>query len=172
MTRQTTRHTLAVLMVANALLAGCASTDASRATDAVTAPLNDLNLVQAEIPSKLLAVQKQPYLVPPGHTCGSLAFEVKELDDVLGPDLDAPPGVVETGLLARGADEVKGAAFGALRSTTEGLIPFRGWVRKLTGAERYSKQVQAAIAAGTVRRAFLKGLMASTGCTAPSVVAG
>jgi len=58
-----------------------------------------------------------------------------------------------------------------LRSTTEGLVPFRGWVRKLSGAERYSKQVQAAIAAGAARRAFLKGLMAAKAC-APAVVAG
>ncbi|MCD2340092.1 hypothetical protein LRH25_07020 [Ideonella azotifigens] len=171
MNPQKTRAACAALMLANALLAGCASTDSTRTTDAVTAPLNDLNLVQADIPPKLLAVQKQPYLVPPGHSCGSLAFEVKELDDVLGPDLDAPPSVADTGLVARGTDEVKGAAFGALRSTTEGLVPFRGWVRKLSGAERYSKQVEAAIAAGTVRRAFLKGLMAARAC-APAIVAG
>jgi hypothetical protein len=169
--RHTTRIAGAALMLAHLLFAGCASNDSTRATDAVTAPLNDLNLVQADIPPKLLAVQKQPYLVPAGYTCGSLAFEVKELDEVLGPDLDAPPGVADTGLVARGTDEVKGAAFGALRSTTEGLVPFRGWVRKLSGAERYSKQVQAAIAAGAARRAFLKGLMAAKAC-APAVVAG
>jgi hypothetical protein len=37
-------------------------------------------------------------------------------------------------------------------------------VRKLSGAERYSKQVAAAIAAGTVRRAFLKGMAQASAC--------
>jgi hypothetical protein len=44
------------------------------------------------------------------------------------------------------------------------VVPYRGWVRKLTGAERYSKEVAAAIAAGTVRRAFLKGVVVTRGC--------
>jgi hypothetical protein len=43
-------------------------------------------------------------------------------------------------------------------------VPFRGWVRKLSGAERYSRQVAAAIAAGAARRAFLKGLAQGKGC--------
>ena len=38
------------------------------------------------------------------------------------------------------------------------VIPFRGWIRKLSGAERHDKYVQAAITAGAVRRAYLKGL--------------
>ena len=61
-----------------------------------------------------------------------------------------------------------GAAVGALRGAAEGVVPFRGWVRKLSGAERYSKDVAAAIAAGTIRRAFLKGLGQAAGCTAPA----
>ena len=39
---------------------------------------------------------------------------------------------------------------------------------KLSGAERYSREVAAAIAAGTIRRAYLKGVGASTGCAAPA----
>lgn len=48
------------------------------------------------------------------------------------------------------------------------MIPFRGWVRKLTGAERYSRKVSAAIAAGAIRRAYLKGLGQAAGCEAPA----
>jgi len=44
------------------------------------------------------------------------------------------------------------------------VIPFRGWIRKLTGAERYSKRVAAAITAGAVRRAFLKGVRVMKNC--------
>lgn len=45
------------------------------------------------------------------------------------------------------------------------MIPFRGWVRKLSGAERHSRKVEAAIAAGTVRRAFLKGVAITKDCS-------
>ena len=34
----------------------------------------------------------------------------------------------------------------------------RSWVRKLTGAEKYSREVEASITAGTIRRSYLKGL--------------
>ncbi|MGZ5182034.1 MAG: hypothetical protein ACXWC2_16235, partial [Ramlibacter sp.] len=57
---------------------------------------------------------------------------------------------------------------GAVQRTAEGLIPFRGWVRKLSGAERYSKKVAASITAGSVRRGFLKGFAASEHCPSPS----
>jgi hypothetical protein len=55
-----------------------------------------------------------------------------------------------------------------LRGAAESVIPFRGWIRKLDGAERHSKEVAAAIAAGSVRRAFLKGVGQTLGCAAPA----
>ena len=45
-----------------------------------------------------------------------------------------------------------------------GIVPFRGWVRKLSGAERHARDVAAAIGAGAVRRAFLKGIAGQRGC--------
>jgi hypothetical protein len=56
-------------------------------------------------------------------------------------------------------------AMGALQRTAEDVVPFRGWVRKLTGAERHSKKVANAIAAGIARRAFLKGIRFAQGCS-------
>ena len=145
-------------------LAGCAADDPKRITDAASAPLNDLNLVNAPIPALLVEAQKRPYAVPPDSGCNALANEVRGLDEVLGADLDAPPTEANPGLIARGTTLVSNAAVGALRGAAEGLVPYRGWVRKLTGAERYSKDVAAAIAAGTVRRAFLKGVSVTRGC--------
>jgi hypothetical protein len=152
------------LLIAGAalLLGACTTSGNSKFTDAAVAPLSDLNLVHAEIPPKLLAAQKQPYLQPADPGCEALTKEIGELDAVLGADLDTPPSDSNPGLIERGA--VADAAAGALRHTTEGLVPFRGWVRKVTGAERYSKSVAAAIAAGTVRRAFLKGLRVAQKC--------
>jgi hypothetical protein len=48
------------------------------------------------------------------------------------------------------------------------MIPLRGWVRKLTGAERHDRLVQSAITSGNVRRAYLKGLGEARGCNPPA----
>lgn len=159
-------HRLPTLLLAGALaaaLTGCA-TNEKAVTAAATTPLADLNLVNAPIPDVLREAQKAPYAAPADGSCPALTAQVRALDEVLGPDLDAPPTDANPGLIERGSNAVGEAATGALRRTAEGVIPFRGWVRKLSGAERYSRQVAAAIAAGTVRRAFLKGLAVAKGC--------
>jgi len=157
------RACLSILLVL--LLAACGSPSRQQGvTDAAVTPLNDLNLVNAEIPAVLAQAQKAPYAVPAEASCTALAAELHALDEALGPDLDAPPTPGNPGLIERGSDAAGDAAVGALRRTAEGVIPFRGWVRKLSGAERYSRKVAAAIAAGSVRRGFLKGLRAAKGC--------
>lgn len=149
-----------VLLLAIALLAGCASTDQTKVAGAVATPLNDLNLVNAPIPDTLARAQKEPYAMPADPSCGALAAEVRALDADLGPDLDTPASDANPSLV----DRASNLALGAVQKTAEGVVPFRGWVRKLTGAERYSRQVAAAIAAGTVRRAFLKGIARAGNC--------
>jgi hypothetical protein len=94
------------------------------------------------------------------------------LDAALGPDLDTPPATAQAGLIERGVDTVGSAAMGSLQTAADGVLPFRTWVRKLTGAERYSKQVAAAITAGSIRRAYLKGLGTAAGCEAPAAPKG
>lgn len=157
-------------------LAGCASPDTAQGAaregiqlqKAVEAPLADLNLVQEKIPVVLEAAVKAPYALPSQRDCPALANEVQALDGALGADLDTPPTVANPGLLARGSSMVGDAANDALKGAAESVIPFRGWVRKLDGAERHSKEVAAAIAAGSVRRAFLKGVGQTLGCHAPA----
>jgi hypothetical protein len=140
----------------------------SQVAQAVTAPLADLNIVRAEIPSVLASALKAPYALPEDGGCASLAAQVRALDAALGADLDTPPTTGDPGLVERGTGAVGDAAVGAIRGAAEGVVPFRGWVRRLTGAERYAKEVAAAIAAGTIRRAFLKGLGHAAGCAAPA----
>lgn len=137
-------------------------------TQAVTTPLGDLNLVRADIPAVLLAARKGPYLPPPDRACSALAADIQGLDIALGADLDTPATVSNPGLIERGTEAIGEGTVGAVRRAAEGVVPFRGWVRKLTGAERYAREVAAAIAAGTVRRAFLKGLGQAGGCLAPA----
>jgi hypothetical protein len=149
-----------LLLFLGVLLVGCTTTDQSKVAQAVTAPLSDLNLVNAPIPESLARAQKGPYAVPDAPGCSALLSEVRALDADLGPDLDTPASESNPSLIERGSD----LALGAVRQTAEGVVPYRRWVRKLSGAERYSKQVAAAIAAGTVRRAFLKGMAQASAC--------
>jgi len=154
----------AFTLVAAALapsLAGCASPDTAQGAakggiqrqKAVEAPLADLNLVQHKIPPVLLAAVKAPYALTSQRAC---------------PDLDTPPTLANPGLVKRGTNLMGDTANDALRGAAEAVVPFRGWVRKLDGAERHSKAVAAAIAAGSVRRAFLKGVGQTLGCEAPA----
>ncbi|MFT3816247.1 MAG: hypothetical protein QM750_01220 [Rubrivivax sp.] len=142
------------------LVAACASQDQQKIAGAATTPLNDLNLVSAPIPEALSHAQKAPYAVPAEPVCAMARAEIRALDEVLGADLDTPATDSNPSLIERGG----GAVANAIQKTAEGVVPFRSWVRKLSGAERYSRQVAAAIAAGTVRRAYLKGVAQAKGC--------
>jgi len=153
-------RTTLLLGVLALALAACAGGE-KNVRDAATTPLSDLNVVRADIPPVLVAAQKAPYAAPADKSCAALSGDVQALDAALGADLDTPVTGSNPSLIERGAAD-------ALRNTAEGVIPFRGWVRKLTGAERYSREVAAAIAAGTIRRAYLKGLGAAGGCAAPA----
>lgn len=135
---------------------------------AVTTPLSDLNVVQAEIPPALVAAKNAPYQAPVDSSCAGIEAEVKELDAVLGADLDTRQTEINPSLVERGVDAVGEAAVGSVRGAAEGVVPFRRWVRRLSGAEKYSRDVAAAISAGVVRRAFLKGHGDARGCLVPA----
>jgi hypothetical protein len=134
--------------------------------DAAMSPLGDLNIVRTKIPEVLQEAQRHPYQLPPGRNCAVIAAEIASLDEVLGADLDAPAPENSPTLTDRGSDVVADQAVNAVQRTAEGLVPFRSWVRKLTGAERHARQVAAATNAGSVRRAFLKGVAVSRHCPA------
>jgi len=142
----------------------------NEATGTATQPLSDLNLVHAKVPPVLAEAQRGPYATPADQSCEALDTEVRELDAVLGADLDTPPTHSNPSLLERGGAIVTEAAAGAVKSAVQVAVPYRNWIRKLSGAEKYSKEVAAAIAAGGVRRAFLKGFRQARGC--PVATAG
>ena len=136
--------------------------------DAATAPLEDLNLRRDAIPTVLLQAQGAPYDMRNLERCPAIAAEVRRLDDALGPDLDEP--TPQDGSLNSeiAADAAASATLNAIRDTTTDFIPLRSWVRRLTGAEQHSRQVQAAIQAGRQRRAFLKGMGMQRNCAPPA----
>lgn len=131
---------------------------------AATAPLRDLNVMKTPIPEILLQALDAPYARPPRNwRCSTLAALVRPLDAALGPDIDQTP-VEDDDLMDRG----KQTALGVAGDLASGAIPFRGVVRRLSGAYSHDRLVQSAIIAGNVRRAYLKGLGEARGCPSPA----
>jgi hypothetical protein len=133
---------------------------------AVAAPLRDINLLRTKIPAALLEAFAEPYARPSDLGCRGLTAQVRALDEALGPDFDTKASREEARAISRQAAQK--AALGVVAGTAQDLIPFRGWVRKLTGAERHDKLVSQSITAGQVRRAYLKGLGEARGCNPPA----
>ncbi len=177
-------RSLLPLAVAVPLLVACASksepplqkiqttSDANKEgiAGAAQAPLRDMNLVRTKIPPVLLEAIADPYARPPGKkiTCETLIMMVAPLDLALGEDVDRRPPEDNEDLMDRSKRMAGSAAFGAMASAAQDLIPMRGWVRKLSGAEKHDKLVQHAVASGAIRRAYLKGLGESRGCNPPA----
>ena len=153
------RLTLAIAVLA---LSACATKDQNRIEEIGSTPLRDLNIAKVEIPQILRDAVDNPYQLPADKSCPALLAQVNELDEELGPDLDTPEEELDRMDASRKA--LGNAATGALQKTVEGAIPFRGWLRKLSGAERRSRKAQAAVLAGQVRRGYLRGVMASNSC--------
>lgn len=160
------------LCLACALLAGCASNGAGarfgrNLGDAALQPLEDLNLRRDAIPPVLMRALAAPYATHGLDECMPIALEVRTLNEALGPDTDEPPPP-DRGLSEQAVQALADAAVDAVRSETTDFIPLRDWVRRLSGAERHSRQVQAAIQAGRARRAFLKGWGMRQNCAPPA----
>ncbi|MFC3078369.1 hypothetical protein ACFODL_09755 [Phenylobacterium terrae] len=134
----------------------------SSLTHAITAPLRDVNLMRSKIPVVLKDALDDPYRRPVPANCSGIIHEVTQLNDALGDDLDAD-NVKKVTMSGRAKEE----ALNAIAGLASDVIPFRGWVRKITGAEKHDKTVQQSIAAGAVRRAYLKGLGEARGCNPP-----
>lgn len=151
---------LAIVVLAF-LLSACATKEGNRIASSAGTPLRDFNLTPADIPPVLAEARKHPYEIPPDSSCKALNADITQLDDVLGPDLDVP--VPEAG-----AGDLVGETVGnAFQSMIDGVVPFRRWIRKFSGAEQHARDVTAAVAAGSARRAFLKGMRTVNACPEP-----
>ena len=129
--------------------------------EAITAPLEDINARREEIPEILEALET-PY--GPTGDCEAIADEIAALTVHLGPDIDDV--VTETDSSGDKAGKTVGkAALGVVEDTTTGIIPFRGLVRRVTGAHAHDKKVKNAYRLGTERRAYLKGVAAAKSCS-------
>ncbi|EGF90720.1 hypothetical protein ABI_37520 [Asticcacaulis biprosthecium C19] len=137
--------------------------------DAFTAPLEDFNLKRQDIPEILQNAVIKPYDLAGLDNCEAIASQVAQLDALLGRDFDEPPPPKD-----ERTNSEKGKAFankqavGAVRGATRGIVPFRGAIRYLSGADKHQKQLDNAIQAGKVRRAYLKGVGMNKNCAPPA----
>ena len=137
--------------------------------DAFTAPLEDFNLKRQEIPDILESAITKPYDLTGLDHCESIAAEVSTLDSLLGKDFDEPPPPADQRTnTQKGKDFANHSAVGAVRNATRSIIPFRGIVRQVTGADRHQREMDNAIQAGKVRRAYLKGVGMNKNCAPPA----
>ena len=166
-------RTPALLAAVSRLVAGCgaASDFGSGVGAAATAPLDDFNLRREYIPTVLLQAEASPYDVRNLNQCSTIGAEIARLDEALGPDRDEPPAPDGSTLGERAADAASKAALDAIRDASTDFIPGRSWIRRLSGAEQHSRHVQAAIQAGRMRRAFLKGVGMNRNCAPPAAPA-
>ncbi|MBX3479547.1 MAG: hypothetical protein KF842_04040 [Caulobacter sp.] len=136
---------------------------------AASSPLRDINVLRTKIPQVLLDALSDPYAKPKPMTCIEIRALIAPLDEALGPDMDQPkPTKADQGLIADSREFVGDEAMRMAVGAAQDLIPFRGWVRKLTGAEQHDKLVRSAITAGGIRRGYLKGLGLAKGCKPPA----
>lgn len=131
--------------------------------NAASAPLHDLNLTRTKIPPALRAAAADPYARPQPLNCATIAQGVADLDDTLGQDLDAPPPGEQTMAQKGGA-----LSLSLMHAAAELLLPYSGFIRTLSGAEKHDQAVIRAIVAGSVRRGYLKGLGEAYRCYPPA----
>ncbi|WP_206066243.1 hypothetical protein [Novosphingobium sp. ERN07] len=143
---------------APALAQTAVSQEKVTAGDVVTKPLSDLNIKKDEVPEILVTAREKPYDLTGLKRCPAIAAAVANLDAVLGDDIDVASddgnATIDMGNLAK--------------SVVGSLIPFGGVIREISGANAQQRKWQEAIYAGSVRRAYLKGVGQQRGCAYPA----
>lgn len=139
-----------------ALLAQSSEDVGKTAKNIVTAPFRDTNVVQEKIPPLLLQSSANPYSLAGIRNCGQFKSAIQDLDRLLGPDVDQ--------LKPKDGQSVGETALGVTEDLATGFIPFRGVIRRISGAAAQEKKARAAVYAGGLRRAYLKGMAQGRGC--------
>jgi hypothetical protein len=130
---------------------------------ALLTPARDLNLMRDPIPPALLSIT-QAYEIEGPVTCLSLTAEIATLDQALGPDVDLSNDEDSSDAKESGA-AVGNFALDTLSDTTGGILPFRGLIRRASGAHEWEKRSREAYLTGLLRRAHLKGIMRELNCS-------
>lgn len=135
----------------------------AKAREVIRQPFKDLNVMQDVIPEALLKAKADPYARPQEASCHAVRVEIYALDYALGDDLDARTAADDS-LSKKIANETYSLARGA----ASGVIPYRGVLRRVSGAEKHARLINEARLAGAARRSYLKGFGESLGCAYPA----
>ncbi len=158
------------IAVLGAFVAACSTgrtADTRRGvTGAASIPLRDVGLIRPEIPLLLRNLQYPYATATLADGCVAVMREIHQLDSVLGPE-SYQPGP-NRNVWDRSGDFVEEQTIEAAQSTVEDLVPFRSWIRRISGANRAERDALRAVANGQQRRVFLRGYGASLGC--PSIL--
>lgn len=130
-------------------------------TGAASIPLRDVGIIRPEIPLLLRNLQ-YPYSTATLADCAAITREIGQLDSVLGPE-SYDPGP-NRNVWDRSGDFMEEQTVQAAEDTAADIIPFRSWVRRISGASRAEREALRAVANGQQRRTFLRGYGASRGC--------
>ncbi|MBS0297107.1 MAG: hypothetical protein JSR45_12415 [Proteobacteria bacterium] len=149
------------------LAAGCATPARKASADiaqpigeVLSQPAKDLNLVREAQSPTLVTAYANPY-GEAGRGCEQIVAEIRALDAAIGQDLDTP------GWKASVESQTPGAfAHDAVRDLVG--LPFRGVVRRISGADRRDRVSRAMVVSGVARRAYLKGRGQAAGCAPPA----
>ena len=114
-----------------------------------------------EVPQKLIDIQDEPYSLSGLSRCAAIMAEVRDLNDVLGPDVNERVSKSLGKKREATAARVAGSTIGS-------IIPFGSIIGEVTGANAERRRYNEAVYAGTVRRGFLKGVGLQKGCKAPA----
>ena len=154
------RHLALVLLAAGLVSAPLRAQTAEQvgksAETIATKPLKDANIVKTEIPPELLAIMNNPYSLQGLSTCAQFSAEIAKLTKVLGPDVDAQKPT--------DGDSASEMVLSQIEKTAGNLVPGSGIIRKVSGAEAQENKAKAAVYAGSLRRAYLKGTARAKGC--------
>ena len=154
-----------VALAATPVMAQTAADPANvRPVDVVTSPLMDINLMKKDVPTVLVAALDNPYDFAGIKSCVGFTTAIMDLDMALGDDIDVAQTKTTEEKLGNGAGAIAKSVIGS-------FIPFRSVIRQISGANAQQRAWDRALYAGSVRRAFLKGMGQSKGCAYPASAA-
>ena len=136
--------------------------------EALATPLDDVNIRKVQIPDVLKASMNNPYDLKGLTNCPAVTAEVRRIDAALGPDFDTPLVEVDESTM----QQAKSGAATVTRVGAQMLMPFRGVVRQVSGANAHQRDLQDAVEAGSARRGFLKGIGMRMNCAQPAAPYG
>jgi len=113
-----------------------------------------LGLTGADVPPLLKDIKAEPYQAPTAPACLTIPFELQQINELIGADIDTPPEHQDKSLTDRGAQMARG------------LLPYGGVVRFVTGANKKDQELREAVLAGYARRGYLRGVQANLKCQA------